>query len=438
MKRIFLIAAAFLFQLPLQAQQDSVTLELAVATALQNNYDIRLSQNDSMVAAINYEYRNSAFLPTLNASATLLANNNSQNATLADGRKRTGSGIRSNNLNSSLAMNWVVFDGFRMFVLRDQLGKYLELGSLTVKNQVVNTMAEVITTYYDIVRQKQQLRNIEEQMALSQERLKLAEYKFEVGAGIKPDILQARIDFNARRAEQVNQLALIDQRKQSLNRLMNVPQTLNYKVSDTIPVQMNLALGDMIQGLEGSSPAILLAEKNIDVAQLGVKEAKAARYPTVAVTGAYNFSQLNNSTVINPAQALSTLNRGFNYGLTASIPIFNNYNVRRNIRQSELAVRFQRLNYENQQQEVNTNILNTFKDYTAQKEIMALADSTIDLARENLHIVRERYRQGVTTFIEMREAEQSLGNSETVRINARYNIKVAETELLRLKGDLVK
>jgi outer membrane protein len=335
-------------------------------------------------------------------------------------------------------MSWVIFDGFRMFVLRNQLGEYLELGSLTIKNQVVNTMGEVITTYYDIVRQKQQLRNIEEQMALSQERLKLAQYKFEVGAGIRPDVLQAQIDYNARKAEQVNQLTLIDQRKQSLNRLMNVPQNLNYKVSDIIPVQMNLALGDLIHDLDETSPELLLTEKNIDIAQLGVEEAKAARYPTIAVTGAYNFSRLNNSMVLNPGQSLNTLSRGFNYGLTASIPIFNNYNVRRTIRQAELAVRYQRLNYENQQSEVNTNILNTFKTYTAQKEIMALSDSTIALARENITIVRERYRLGVTTFIELREAEQSLANAETTLINARYNLKVAETELFRLKGDLVK
>ena len=43
-----------------------MTLEEAIATALQNNYDIRISKNDSMVAALDYSYRYGAFLPQLN------------------------------------------------------------------------------------------------------------------------------------------------------------------------------------------------------------------------------------------------------------------------------------------------------------------------------------------------------------------------------------
>jgi outer membrane protein TolC len=418
--------------------QDSLTVEQAVATALQNNYDIRLSRNDSQIAAINYSFRNAAFLPQINATTTVLFNNNSQNATLANGTKRTGSGIRTNNVSSGLNVNWVVFDGFRVFALKNRLGEYLELGSLTIKNQVVNTVSEVIKTYYDIVRQKQQIRNIEEQMALSSERLKLAQYKFEVGAGIKPDVLQAQIDFNAQKANQLNGLAIIDQRKQDLNRLMNVPQNINYKVSDSIPVQMDLALGDLVKNINETSPELLLAEKNIDIARINVKAAKAERFPTVSLTGAYNFSRINNSTVINPAQPLTNMNRGFNYGITAAIPVFNNYRVRQNIRQSELAVSYQQLLYENQQSIVNTNILNTFKTYNTQKQILELSDSSITLARENLNIARERYRLGVTTFIELREAEQSLANAENTLITALYNLKVAETELLRLRGELVK
>ena len=117
-------------------------------------------------------------------------------------------------------------------------------GNLTIKNQVVNTVAEVIRTYYDIVRQEQQLKNIEEQMTFSADRLQLAQYKLDIGVGIKPDVLQAQIDYNTQKAAQINQLSIIDQRKQDLNRLMNVPQTVDYQVSDTIVVRNDLVLGE--------------------------------------------------------------------------------------------------------------------------------------------------------------------------------------------------
>jgi outer membrane protein len=58
--------------------------------------------------------------------------------------------------------------------------------------------------------------------------------------------------------------------------------------------------------------------------------------------------------------------------------------------------------------------------------------------RENLFIVRERYRLAATPYIELREAQRSLEEAFTRLINARYNMKLAETELLRLRGDLVR
>ncbi|RYZ62311.1 MAG: TolC family protein, partial [Chitinophagaceae bacterium] len=126
--------------------QDSLTVEEAVGYALRNNYDILLARQDSAVAAINYEYRNAAFLPRINATGTYLLSNNNQKQTLADGSDRVRNGIRQNALSSAINLNWTVFDGFRMFRLRDQLDIAVEQGDLVVKAAVINTVATVINT----------------------------------------------------------------------------------------------------------------------------------------------------------------------------------------------------------------------------------------------------------------------------------------------------
>jgi outer membrane protein TolC len=419
--------------------QDTLTVEKAIATALNNNYDILLSRQDSASIAISNEYRNAVFLPTLNANSTVLFNRNNQRSKFASGKDTTRSGIRTSNINASLNLNWTLFDGLRMFILGERLDVATLRGNLLIKNQVVNTVSDVIKTYYDIVRQKQQLRNVEEQMTLSADRLRLAQYRLDIGVGIKPDVLQAQIDYNTQRAAQINQLSLIDQRKHDLNRLMNVPQTVDYEIIDTIIVTSDLVLGNLLNGIEESSPTLRLARTEIDLAHLDVREAKALRFPTIAFTSAYSFSRNINNSVVNPvAQALFNQNRGLNYGLTASIPIFNRFTVKQQIRQAELSVDYSRLQLENQQSIINTNVLNNYRSYIAQKQIVAVNDSSVVLARENLNIERERYRLGATTFIELRQAEENLANAVFAAITTRYNLKIAETELLRLRGDLVR
>jgi outer membrane protein len=421
-----------------QAVPDSLTLELAIATALQNNYDIRLSRNDSAVAAIDYSYRNTAFLPQLNGNVSVLKNNNSQNVTLADGTKRNRSGLKTNNVAASVGLNWVLFDGLKMFVTREKAADLLSLGTLAVKDQINNTIADVILNYYSVVRATLQLRVINEVIVLNEDRYRLAKYRFEIGVGVKPDMLQAQIDLNSQKSARLTQLATIEVAKQNLNRLLNLVPTVRYKVSDTIIVQMNLTLPDLQSGLEQTNTSLRVAQKNIDVAGLTLREQRADLWPVISLNSAYNFTKNDNNSVINPAQPLSSLNKGVNYGITASIPIFNRFNTRRLIKQAELSIAYQQTVYENQRALVNTGLYNAYTSYVLQKEVVALEQSDIETAKENLFIARERYRLAATTFLELREAEQSLQEVYDRLITALYNMKVAETELLRLKGSFVR
>jgi len=425
--------------------QRLLSLEEAIATALQNNYDILLSKNDSAVAAINYSYKDAGFIPRLNGNIGTVWNNNAQKQILSDGTKRESKGLKSNNISAQLALNWTLFDGLKMFATRDKLEEYVRLGELAIKEKLVNTVATVIITYYDIVQQKQQLIAIEEQMSLNRERVKLAQYKLDIGVGTKPDVLQGKVDLNAQKAAQLEQQKLIAQLKEQLNQVMGVPPdrqgiqlNTNYEVSDSIPINTGLVLGDNQNVVENNNPSLLIAKKNIDLAGLTLKERKAERFPTVAFNSAYNFNRTNTQTVINSFSTLFNRTKGFNYGLTATIPILNNFNTRRLIKQAQLDIQYQRLVYENQVSLVNLAIVNAYKDYEHQKKALALEEENILLARENYDIVFQVYKLNSTTLIQLKEAQQSLQDAYTRLITARYNTKLAETELLRLKGDLVR
>lgn len=438
MKKFFGTISLSLFSLiALQAQQTLLSLEEAIAQALQNNYDIRLSRNDSAVAALDYSFRNAAFIPRLNANAGQTWNTNDQKQEFADGTKRERNGVKSNTLNASLSLNWTLFDGMKMFVIRDKAEEFVKLGELAIKNQVVNTVAQVITNYYSIVRQQQQLKAIQEQMSLNEERVKLAQYKLDIGVGAKPDVLQSKVDLNAQRSAILTQETLITQLKQQLNQLTGSTRT-DYSVSDSIPVDFGIVLGDIQQNLEQSNPLLQINKKNIVIAQLTLKERKADRFPIVGFNSNYNFNRTDNKAVVNPFQPLFSRNRGLNYGLTATIPILNNYNTKRLIKQAELDIDYQKLVYDNQRSLINLSVINAWKEYEQQKKALDLEEANILLAKENVDIVFQTYKLGAATFIQLREAQKSLEDAYNRLIAARYNTKVAETELRRLKGDLVR
>ncbi|TAL47231.1 MAG: TolC family protein [Chitinophagaceae bacterium] len=430
------LCSSFFFSLALNAQK-MLTLEEAIATTLQNNYDIRLSKNDSTVAALNYSYRNAIFLPRLNSTLASTWSENNQKQEFTNGTKREG-GVKTNNYTASVALSWTLFDGLKMFATRDKAAEFIKLGELGIKNQVVNSIAAVINNYYAIVRQKQQLKAIEDQMSINEERVKLAQRKLEIGSGAKPDVLQSQVDLNAQKAARLSQQTLIEQLKEQLNQSMNVAQNTSYEVSDTIPINMNMALGEIQNNIDNTNPLLQITRKNIEIATLTLKERKAERWPTLTFNSAYNFNRNNNNVALNPALPIFNRNRGYNYGFTANIPILNNRNTNRLIKQAELDVQYNRIIFESQRSLLNLDVINAYKNYDLQKKALDLEESNILLAKENVDIALQSYRLGAFTFLQLREAQKSLEDAYNRLIAARYNAKLAETELLRLKGEIIK
>lgn len=417
--------------------QKLLTVDEAIAAALQNNYDIQLLKNDSTVFAIDKSYAKYALYPRVNGNTGLVFNNNSQKQQLADGSIRKG-GVSSDNITASVALNWTVFDGFKMFATRDKQAEFVKLGALTIKNQIVNTVAAVVTNYYNIVRQKQQQKAIQEQMGLNEERLKQAEKRFSVGLGAKPDILQAKTDLNAQKAALLQQQTFIEQLIEQLNLLMAAPINTTYNVVDAIPINNNLIITEILSVAENNNPALQVAKQNITIANFTLKERKAERYPIVSLNSAYNFGRLHNQKVLNNFTPILNRNLGLNYGLSATIPIFNGYNTKRQIQQAQLAIDKNKIEYEKIKAANQIAISNAFKTYELQKKTLALEEENILLAKENVYIAMERFKLGISTTLELRETQKTLEDAFNRLIAARYNTKVAETELLRLKGDLVK
>lgn len=422
-----------------KAQTQPLTLEQAIATALQNNYDIQLSRNDSTVAALNRTYGDYAFYPTVNGNASYIINNSNQRQELKNVPAREGK-IKSGTLLASANLNWTLFDGFRMFILRKRLNELVTLGELEIKNQVVTTVSDVMRTYYGIVRQKEQLKAIKEQMDLSADRLRIAQYKFDIGVGVKPDVLQAQIDLNAQRSNLMAQQTALERLQETLRQLLNVGQPASFTTTDSvINVASFISLDSVQNGVAKTNPQLLINQQNLRLADLTLQQRRAERFPTVNFSSAYIFNQVNNQNVINEVtQPLLNRNAGLNYGLTASIPILNGFATRRNIKLAQIDIQNQQLLYQRNLSSIASNITNAYKDYDLYKRTVALEESNMALVRENINIARERYKVGVATYLEMRIVEQSLADAQFRLIQARYNAKVAEIQLMQLRGDIVR
>lgn len=420
--------------IPVAAQQ-VLTLENAIRVALNNNFDILLAKNDLELAANNERYIFSNFLPTLNGSATRTWSTINLDQKFSNGNSINKNGVLSNNTNAAVNLNWTLFDGLKMFAARDYVVALRSAGEISLKGRIVNTLSQIINAYFDIVRQQQQLKAIAEQLSISEERVKITDRKFNAGLGAKVDLLQAKVDLNAQKAAYLRQQTLIEQSKVTLNNLMGWKDTdLNYSVADSIPVKTDLNIDSLRPQVAKLNPDLQLAQQSIDLSRIALRQARAGYFPTLSLTSSYSLNRQESKAGF----FLYNQNIGLNYGVTASVPLFNGLDVRRQTQNARLTMQYRQLNYDKQRQAVDADLQKAYKDYRYYLQALQLEEENLDIAKENVMVALERFRQGQSTTLEIKEAQKSLEDAYYRLITARYNAKASETALLRLKGDLVK
>src|SRR5258708_36336763 len=240
---IFRVAFAF--------AQPTVRVEEVAQLAIQKNYDIKVAQTTAAPQFTDKRFIYGAFIPTLNLTGSYLRNNNGivnqafpinyNNGQPQDGSQKKFQGV-SLNTNASLQATWTVFDGTKMFATKKRLNQLADWGEINIRNQIVNTIAATMTNFYNIVRQQEQLKAINEVMAVNLERLKLAERKLEVGTGAKPELLQAKVDLNAQRTLAVQQEILFQQIKDQMNGQLGFGLPGHFNIAATITLNLTLNL----------------------------------------------------------------------------------------------------------------------------------------------------------------------------------------------------
>ncbi len=436
LKTLSLLAAWTFTWLPAPGQgHPTMTLDNAIAIGLKNNFDVLLTRNQQEVSANDFRYAFGAFLPTLNGTAGDSWSVNDLNQKYVSGTSIHKNGVTSSNLALAANLNWTLFDGFRVFAEERQFRDIRDQGALSVKNAMNNTVARIIDGYYDVVQLSQGLVSIQDLMGISKQRLEIATQQFNVGSGSKLNMLQAQVDLNTEQEALLLQQMLIGQAKSSLNQLLRIDaDKTDYGVTDSIPVDLGLGYEDLKIRIFTDNIPLQIMTKNVDIARQELREAQANRWPVISFDPSYSYTLAQS----HGGFALYNQTKGLTYGFTATIPIFNQFNNTRLAGDARLNISYQQISLDSARSNIDLTLENAFDSYEYYKKALLLDEQNNGVATENLKVAITLFQQAQTTMVDVRVAQQSLEDATNKLISDRYNVKVAETTLEQLRGNLVR
>ena len=417
----------------LSAQQH-YTLKSCLETGLEKNYSIRMVRNEEQISKNNVTLGNAGYLPTLDLSAGFSGNvNDTETETRSTGEKTKTSGVFDKTLNAGLNLNWTIFDGFKIQANYARLKELEQQGETQTRIAIEDFIAELTAEYYNYIQQEIRLKNFRYAMSLSKERLRIVEERYIVGNFSRLDLQQARVDYNADRAQHMKQQEAVKTSRIRLNELMaNEDMSHPITVNDSI-IDLNtlLSFEDLWQSTLKNNASLLKSEQNKTLAALDMKAIKSRNYPYLRLNAGYGYT-------LNKYEVSATSRRdnlGLNFGVTLGFNLFDG-NRRREIKNARIAIENAQLQQDDLRQALKADLSNLWQAYQNNIEMLKLERENLIAAVENHEIASERYMLGNLSGIEMREAQKNLLDAEERILAAQYNTKLCEISLQQISGNV--
>ena len=416
--------------------QETLRLEDAIQQGLKNQFSIQIAKKREKIAENDNTLGNAGFLPTITGTATKNYTVSGLNQEFFGGLRPplVQSGVQSNSGNMGVAMAWTLYDGKGMFILRDRFTELQQLGAKQTETSIENLVALISTTYYDIIRQELRVNNFKKGLEISNDRLKLAKDRYEVGQGSKVDYYSAQVDYNEDKALLLAQEQSFLNTKISFNTLLVRAMQTDFQVLAVIDLLPKLALNELRDLALKQNPTLLAAIVNKRISDLDIKNTQSLQMPQLDLLAGYNLNQVQNGAGFGVQKGTSN---ALNYGLRATINIFDGYNQKRRVQNAKINAEIAQLQVEDLKNSLNSSLERAYVTYENALNLITLESENYTIAKQNIEIAFDRFKVGIATSYELREVQRNAVAAETRLIEAKYAAKTAEIELIRLSGGIL-
>lgn len=436
MIKIFLKSVMFLLVLfsisPLIAQELLQKKE-AVTIAMENNFDIRLSNNNVDVAMNNASIENSRYLPSLSGTAGGSYSNTEGSVTQKSGVENDFENNETKRLNASIGLQYTIFDGFGRSNMYKKLKENYRISELQARQMVETTILNIFSSYYEVARLTQDVANQKQTLNISRIRLQRAQYNFDYGQGTRLDILNAEVDYNNDSITYLTNTQLLANEKRNLNLLLGRDVNIDFSVDTTLTYNDQLIYETLLIHSKENNVLLLQEESAMKNASYDIKSVGSNAIPKLNLNANYGWNEnyLGATSFINKSSAV-----GPSVGATISWNIYDGGSTRIQKQNAQIALENQSINLEKQKLNIERNLSNAWTAYQTALFVKDAQEKNLQTAQTNFDRSVDQYKLGQISSIEFRQAQLNLLKAQLTLNQAKYAAKNAELIVLQISGDL--
>ena len=429
--KIFIVILSF----SLSNGQDKLTVNDAVKLALENNLDIKISENQNEILKNNASFLNSGYLPRV--SSRVGFNKSNQNIEIETPNNLSGKldNMKSENSFSNISIEYILFDNNGRKFNYKKSKELSNRSGLEVKEVIENTLLQLYTVFYEVCRLSEEKDIVKSSLEISKSRLERNKIKFDFGQSTKLELLNAEVDVNTDSIRYLNAVKNLSNAKRDLNLVMNVDLNSDYILDKEIVYNSAENIINFYDNASKNNTKLKIYAKSVEISDFELKSIRSTYLPTVGLNGSYDWNESIND---NPYAFFNkNIYDGISGGINLRWDIFNqgkritaNKNAKVMLENSKIEKEKAFLIF---QKELN----NSYETYNNNLFILEVQEQSLNTSNNNFLRNLEKYDIGIVSSIEFRNAQLNLLNAKLSRNTARYEAKLSELYFLKISGKII-
>lgn len=426
------------------SQAKKWTLRECVDYALKNNISIQQSELDVKLTQVSKSDAIGNFLPNINANSSHSWNIGlNQNITTGLLENQTTQ-FTSAGLNSNVAIynglqnqNRLRKANLSLLASQFQLAKMKDDVSLNIAN-----------SFLQILFNKESLKVQKDQLSVDEKQLSRTQSLVEAGVIARGDLLdvQATVASDKQRIIAAENVLFLS--KLGLAQLLQLNDYQNFDIEDSnqLTVQNTTVLDNpaaVVEKAKADRVELKIAKTNLEIAEKDIKIAKGAYQPSVS--GFYSFStrasysdrviglDTSGSPILAPPLPLFdqfSNNKGHNFGLQLSIPIFNGFAVKNSVERAKLSFERSKIASKTAELDLERNVYTAISDAKGAINAHEAAVIAMNARKEAMNYAKEKYEVGLLNSFDYNQAQTLYTNAQSEVVRTKYDaifkIKVVE------------
>lgn len=417
------------------------SLQDCISYALQNNISLQKTRIQQLSAIEDVKQSQSALLPSLSASTSQNVSYSPWPETgsyvIAGDKVQTSVDKVYYNGSYSLSGSWTVWNGGRnhdQVKLNKLTADQAALDSATTANNIQEQIAQL---YVQILYSRDAVEVNKQTLETSKKNEERGQEFVKVGSMSKADLAQ----LTAQRAQDeyavVQAESNLREYKRQLKQLLQITDQEEFDVvvpqtTDEMALQEIPGVTSVYESALNRRPEIQNALLGIKSSDLQVKMAKAGKLPTVTASAGVSTNTTTMSSNAWGTQLKNNFTMGA--GVTVSVPIFDNRQVKTAVNKAVLAKQGYQLDLKDKQTTLYSTIENYWLQAVNNQAQFKSAQVSTQSAQASYELLSEQFQQNLKNIIELMNGKDALVKAQQAELQAKY-LAILNIDMLKFYQD---